>query len=307
MELEERYRGSLLGLAVGDAVGQPLEFEAPGSFEPIDDMVAGGPYKLPAGYWTDDTAMALCLAESLLECNGFDPVHQLRRYLKWYREGHLSSTGECYGIGNTVLASLLNFQRTNQPYCGPTHPLTAGNGCIMRLAPVPMFYLRNPREAIDRSAQSSRTTHQADTAIDACRYFAALLVGALNGTPKEELLSERYEPFPGCWREKPLVREIDQVALGSFKHREPPEIKGSGYVVESLEAALWAFHRTTSFREGCLWAANLGNDADTTAAVYGQLTGAFYGESAIPEHWRSRLIHRKLIESFAEKLLRVGK
>jgi ADP-ribosylglycohydrolase len=165
-----------------------------------------------------------------------------------------------------------------------------------------LFYASRPEEAVERSAESSRTTHGAATAVDACRYLGALISGAVNDASKEELLSEHYAPSPGYWEKNPLEPEIDEVANGSFKRKEPPEIKGSGYVVRSLEAALWAFHRSDSFEEGGLLAVNLGDDADTTAAVYGQLAGAFYGEGAIPEPWRAKLAHRHLIEDLAEKL-----
>ncbi len=302
MERRQRYRGSLLGLAVGDAVGTSVEFRPPGSFEPLDDMVGGGPFGLEAGQWTDDTSMALCLAESLLERDGFDPIDQLQRYLRWYREGYLSSTGQCFDIGNTVRDALLRFERTGDPYCGSSDPMSAGNGSIMRLAPVPLFFAADPRTAILRSAQSSRTTHAAAAAVDACRYLGALLVGAVIGCAKEQLLAEHYCPIPGCWEESPLVPEIAEIAAGSFKGRRPPDIKGTGYVVRSLEAALWAFHHSGSFRQGCLLAVNLGDDADTTAAVYGQLAGAVYGEHGIPGSWRAKLACRQLIESYADRL-----
>jgi ADP-ribosylglycohydrolase len=302
MELIERYRGSLLGLAVGDALGAPLEFRPPGSFTPIDDMVGGGSFDVMPGQWTDDTSMALCLADSLIEQKGFDPVNQLQKYVRWLREGYLSSIDECFDIGHTTLDALRTFERTGEPYCGPTDPRSAGNGSIMRLAPVPLFYAKRPLEAIEKSGESSRTTHQATTAVDACRYLGALIVGAVNGVTQEELLSERYSPIPGYWQENPLVEEIDEIAKGSFKHRQPPEIQGSGYVVKSLEAALWAFYHSRSFREGCLLAVNLGMDADTTGAVYGQLAGAFYGEQGIPESWRSQLVRSQLIESMADNL-----
>jgi len=303
MEQLERYRGSLLGLAVGDALGMPIEGAPPGSFQPIENMVASEYLGVPAGCWTDDTSMALCLAESLIERQGLDPVDQLERYLRWYREGHLSSAEHAFGIGLTVRESLRQFERTREPYCGSTDPMSAGNGCIMRLAPVPLLYAGKPREAIQRSAESSRTTHQAQAAIDACRYLGGLIAGAANAAGKEELLSEGYSPIPGYFEQSPLVAEIDEIAAGSFKRREPPEIQGTGYVVKSLEAALWAFYHSDSFAEGCLLAVNLGDDADTTGAVYGQLAGAFYGEHAIPDLWRSQLAHRDLIESFAERLL----
>jgi ADP-ribosylglycohydrolase len=298
----DRYRGCLLGLAVADAVGTTLEFKPPGTFTPIDDMLGGGPFRLKPGEWTDDTSMALCLAESLIERQGFDPVDQLRRYLRWYRSGHLSSTGHCFDIGHTVRSALHQFEQTGEAYCGSTDPRTAGNGSIMRLAPLPMFYRQAPRDAIELSGQSSRTTHGAVAAVDGCRYLGALIVGALNGATRAELLAERYTPVPGYWPEQPLIAEIDEVAAGSFKQRQPPDIQGTGYVVKSLEAALWAFYHGQSFREGCLLAVNLGDDADTTGAVYGQLAGAFYGEQAIPETWRTQLAKHARIEAFADQL-----
>tara|TARA_Y100000031_G_scaffold145682_1_gene178557 strand:- start:1459 stop:2394 length:936 start_codon:yes stop_codon:yes gene_type:complete len=302
MKQIERFRGCLLGLAAGDAVGTTLEFHLPGTFVPIDDMVGGGPFRLNPGEWTDDTSMALCLAESLIERNGFDPVDQLERYTRWANEGHLSSTGECFDIGGTVSDALYRFGRTHEPYCGSTDEWSAGNGSIMRLAPVPLFYSANPGEAIERSADSSRTTHGALTAVDAARYFGGLPVGAVSGIDKEVLLSDSYCPVSGHWDEHPLTAAISEVASGSFKHRSPPEIVGSGYVVRSLEAALWAFHNSENFRQGCLLAVNLGDDADTTAAIYGQLAGAYYGEQGIPRSWRGKLAMRSTIEDFADAI-----
>lgn len=250
----DRYLGCLVGLAVGDAVGTTLEFQAPGTFRPIDDMVGGGPFRLEPGQWTDDTSMALCLAESLVETGGFDPVDQLRRYVRWYREGHWSCTGRCFDIGNTTRAALHRFEASGctQPYCGSERHDRAGNGSLMRLAPVPMAFAADPRLAVERSAESSRTTHGAAEAVDACRYFGALLAGALDGAGKAELVARRYQPAPGYWDERPLVGTVDDVACGSFRERQPPEIRGTGHAVRSLEAALWAFHHSSDFREGCL-------------------------------------------------------
>jgi len=302
----ERFRGCLLGLATGDAVGTTLEFKSPGSFKPLTDLVGGGPFHLQPGQWTDDTSMALCLAESLLECHGFDPGDQLARYCRWWRNGHWSATGVCFDIGGTVRQALALFERTGQPYCGSSDPYSAGNGSLMRLAPIPMFYASQARQAIEYSGQSSRTTHQAATAIDACRYYGALLWGALHGATKDVLLARRFDPLGDYWAEQPLAAEIDAIAQGSFHQRQPPDIRGSGYVVHSLEAALWAFAHSGDFREGCLMAANLGQDADTTAAIYGQLAGAFYGEQGIPDAWRAKLALRREIESFADRLYEKG-
>ncbi len=299
---QDRYRGSLLGLATGDAVGTTLEFNPPGSFKPIDDMVGGGPFGLRLGEWTDDTSMALCLAESLIECRGFDAADQMRRYVAWRDRGHLSSNGRCFDIGGTVSAALRGFERTGDPYAGSTDPYSAGNGSIMRLAPAPLYYAADPAEAIRMSGESSRTTHGAETCVAACRYLGGLIVGALLGATKDELLSPHYKPGGQPWPDGELVAPIDGIAAGSFKTKNPPAIRGTGYVVDSLEAALWAFHHSDSFEEGCLMAANLGDDADTTAAVYGQLAGAYYGESGIPARWLANLAHRSLITQFADDL-----
>ena len=289
----DRYRGALLGLAAGDALGTTIEFCPPGTFEPVTEIVGGGPFHLRAGQWTDDTSMALCLAESLIECRGFDPVDQLRRYVDWWRNGHLSCTGRCFDIGNTTKSALSAFERSGRP-SGRTAPDSAGNGSIMRLAPIPMFFANNMDAAVDFGAQSSATTHAASEATGACRYMAALIVRALLGAPKEEILSLRLpDELPGG---------IGRVANGSFKTAHPPEIKGSGYVVESLEAALWAFNNSDNFADGARLAVNLGDDADTTGAVYGQIAGAFYGMSGIPERWIDILAEKDLIISFATQL-----
>jgi ADP-ribosyl-[dinitrogen reductase] hydrolase len=129
------------------------------------------------------------------------------------------------------------------------------------------------------------------------------LWGALNGASKEEVLSPRFSPAKDAWSKQPLCSPISEIADGSFKRKEPPEIRGTGYVVKSLEAALWAFHSSNDFRSGCLLAANLGDDADTTGAVYGQLAGAFYGYSTIPQSWRTKLKHGEMICGYAKQLM----
>jgi ADP-ribosylglycohydrolase len=291
-----RCRSSLLGLAAGDALGTTLEFRPPGTFEAITDMVGGGPFSLAQGQWTDDTSMALCLAESLVECGGFDPADQLRRYVRWWREGHLSCTGECFDIGNQTAEALAAFERSGATQPLPPDPRRAGNGSIMRLAPVPIAFASDIETAIEYSWRSSMTTHPAPQTIDGCRYLGALIAAALQGAEKQELLGD------GFWRWGELHPEIEAVARGSFKRRDPPEIRGGGYAVHCLEAALWALDRSNSFGEGALRAVNLGNDADTTGAVYGQLAGALYGEAGIPREWREKLALRERIIELADAL-----
>ncbi|WP_291260420.1 ADP-ribosylglycohydrolase family protein [Gemmatimonas sp.] len=303
--LRNRLRGALMGLAAGDAVGTTVEFKAPGSFAPVRDMMGGGPFNLAPGEWTDDTSMALCLAHSLIERRALDPLDQMQRYQRWYQVGYLSSTGRCFDIGNTVRRALQEFARTGEPLSGSTDEQTAGNGSLMRLAPLVMMF-QDHTDVLELSATSSRTTHGATVAVDCCRYLAALLVGAIRGVSKAELLAPYFTPLPGCWDAAPLHPVVAQIANGSYKHKAPPAIKGTGYAADALEAALWAFYHSRDFREGCLLAVNLGDDADTTAAIYGQIAGAFYGESGIPARWRRQLANRPLLDHTAEFLFQLA-
>jgi len=296
----ESARGCLAGLAIGDALGTTVEFSDPGTFPPVTDIVGGGPFRLKSGQWTDDTSMALCLAESLLECRRFDLHDQIERYIRWWRDGHLSSNGVCFDIGNTILAALRHFQMTGEAEAGSKDPYSAGNGSIMRLAPVPIYF-HDTEEAMRQSYNSSKTTHRAPACLDACLYLGGMLSGFLSGGTKEEILSDDL-PEHGSWSKRMLCPQIATIAAGSFKTKMPPEIAGTGYVVQSLEAALWAFYRSSSFEEGALLAVNLGDDADTTGAVYGQIAGAYYGLSGIPEKWLQKLAKRDLILDSATRL-----
>ncbi|MBP1154000.1 MULTISPECIES: ADP-ribosylglycohydrolase family protein [unclassified Paenibacillus] len=296
----DRYQGCLFGLAAGDALGTTVEFCSPGSFAPVHDMVGGGVFDLLPGQWTDDTSMALCLAESLLSTSGFDPVDQMTRYRQWMREGYMSSTGECFDVGNATSEAISRFEQSGEGYCGLESPHLAGNGSIMRLAPVPMFFAEQPALAVRYAALSSKTTHATWECVDACKFLAALILAALHGWSKDEMLE------PGAFREwlgeEPLTPRVEEIRDGSYRRSEPPVIQGTGYVIKSLEAALWAFAKSTSYEEGALLAVNLGDDADTTGAVYGQLAGAYYGLEGIPARWVEMLAKRNVIRNLAEGL-----
>lgn len=291
--MRSKFRGCLLGLAVGDAVGTTLEFRPRGSFLPINDMVGGGPFCLPAGKWTDDTSMALCLAESLLEF-GFDPGDQMRRYCDWHENGYMSSTGYCFDIGNTVLSALNRYRKTGVAMSGYADGKTAGNGSIMRLAPVCMYYFGSD-EAEYFAAESSKTTHGAIESVDACRMLGGVISRALSGASKMDALLGG-----ACSIRTPSIQSI---ACGDYLAKSEDEISGSGYVVQSLEAALWSVAITDNFRDAVLAAANLGDDADTTAAVCGQVAGALYGVESIPESWVAKLHMKNDIISMADRLM----
>jgi len=167
-DLSDRFRGCLLGLAVGDAIGTTVEFLPRGTFPTLVDMVGGGPFDLCPGEWTDDTSMALCLAASLVECKGFDPRDQITRYCRWRNEGYMSSNGRCFDIGLTVDSALTQFLNTGEPFSGSTDPRSAGNGSIMRLAPVVMYFYPNSKEITHFARESSRTTHGTLECLEGC-------------------------------------------------------------------------------------------------------------------------------------------
>jgi ADP-ribosylglycohydrolase len=298
---KDRQRGALIGLAVGDAMGAPVEFQRPGEFVEVTGFRGGGFHRLAPGQWTDDTSMALALADSIAEA-GWDLNDQAARYVAWWRTGAYSVTGHAFDIGTTTRAALARFVETGDAgTSGDTAASASGNGSIMRLAPVAIAYAPLLDDRLDmlveRAVQCSVPTHASPQCLSACAYFAAVLAGLLHGLPREDVLAPEWPVLQRLHELFPLHPEIAEVAAGSFRRRVPPAIRGSGYVVKSLEAALWAFHDAADFRQAVLRAVNLGNDADTTGAVCGQLAGAYWGEDRIPAQWREGLAGRELIEA----------
>lgn len=288
--IEDRACGALLGLAVGDAVGTTLEFKARDDSAPrLTDMIGAGPFNLKAGEWTDDTAMALALADSLMK-GPFDPADLMDRFVRWWRTGEYSCTGNCFDIGITISGALRRFMAIGNPIAGSTDPFSAGNGSLMRLAPVAIRYWNEPEARREIAALQSRTTHGAPEAIDACVLFADLLAEAISGAARDDVLRPRAGDYAG---------KIAGIAAGGWRGKPRAQIRGSGYVAHSLEASLWCIGRTDNFRDAILLAANLREDADTTAAITGQLAGALYGTSGIPAEWYSRLSWRERLRDTA--------
>jgi ADP-ribosyl-[dinitrogen reductase] hydrolase len=258
-------------------------------------MTGGGPFDLPPGAWTDDTSMALCLATSLVELGRFDAANQMQRYWRWFANGYLSSTGRCFDIGGTVREALRRFQQSGDPFSGSTAVRSAGNGCIMRLAPVPMFFHPDVDEAVRWAGESSRTTHGAEECVESCRLLASMICAALSGADRNDVL---FGHDAGCYHSP----KVCAIAAGDYRKKKDKAISGSGYVIDCLEASAWCFWQSESFRDAVLLAVNLGDDADTTGAVCGQLAGAFYGEDGIPATWLSRLVMVDEIRSLADRL-----
>jgi ADP-ribosyl-[dinitrogen reductase] hydrolase len=292
-EERNKYIGMLVGLAVGDAVGTTNEFEKDPA--PITDMVGGGPFCLKAGQWTDDTSMALCLADSLIDMGRFNYADQLDKYVEWWQYGYNSVTGRCFDIGGTTQASLHLYVVNGSTLSSLTESRNSGNGSLMRLAPVVIFYSLNENAAVYWAGESSRTTHNTKEAVAACQYFTKLLLNAVRGYSKE-LLMHTMPDFnaPAKIIE---ISEFDYLSMTRDDVKNP-----SGYVVDSLKAALWCFFNTNTFTDGCLLAANLGGDADTVGAIYGQLAGAYYGVENIPQSWLDKLAWKEKIVETAKNL-----
>ncbi len=292
--IRDRALGGFLGLAVGDALGTTLEFERRDQHPRLVDITGGGPFGLPRGCWTDDTAMALALADSLVASENLNCRDLMDRFVAWWQNGEYSPTGHCFDIGVTTRQALDRYCRTGDPLAGSTDPKTAGNGSLMRLSPVALRFWSDRTRLESAAAQQSRTTHGAQEAVDGCRAFAGLLADSISGKPRRDVLARRS--FEGAWA-------IAEVLDGSWRGRSRDQIRSSGYVVHTLEAALWSVARTADFRNAVLLAANLADDADTVAAVTGQLAGAIYGLSGIPEQWLDQIAWKDRLLDTGERLL----
>lgn len=295
-ERKNKAFGSFFGLIIGDALGAAVEFKKRDSFPKLEDMRSGGPNALEAGCWTDDSSMALCLAESLSE-KGYDLKNQCHKYLKWYQEGYLSSTGECFSIGANTAKSLEYFAENKE--LPPPRDRAAGNGSLMRLAPVPIYFKNDFEKAIDFSGKSSLTTHNNQMAVDSCRYFGGLLQQFINSRIQMKIFKQKV--LKDTAADLNLDQRVIKAVEGAF-NKKRKDIKSDGFVINTLEASLWSFINSDSFEKAVLKAANLGGDADTVAAVTGQLAGAYYGYNSIPKKWLNKLKHLELIQKTAENL-----
>ena len=293
--LRDRFLGAFVGLAVGDALAAATQFRKAGTFTPVGDLLGGGPYDLPRGGWSDDTSMALCLAESLLESSGFDPRDQVDRYRQWQQQGHLSATGQCLGITAGTAKALAQAQWRRQLFSGSHDPNQLDPEVLSRVAPAVLFYFANPVDAVTFASEQSRTTCQAPGAMEACKVLAAWLIEALSGKPKAALLAPPAELLD--------LSTLRTGAAAIATATVPAASPIAGNVLEALDAAVWAFRSTDNFRDGALKAANLGANSDVTTAVYGQLAGAHYGVGAIPATWRTSLMGKDLIEGLTDRLL----
>lgn len=295
---EDRAVGCLLGLAIGDALGTTLEFTIRDSKPAVSDLVGGGPFGLKPGEWTDDTSMALCLADSLLARKDLVPLDLMQRFRNWREKGENSVNGRCFDIGIATSQAIGRFASTGDPLAGSTDPMAAGNGSIMRLAPVPIFYSRDIGAAEAAAVLQSRTTHASPECIEACQLMTRVIVQLINGKSWKAAIA-----IEGLALKTPNIKSL---AKQSWKARQRAQIKSTGYVVDTLEAAFWAVDSTVNFRDAVLLAVNLGDDADTVGAVAGQLAGARYGYATIPASWTTTVAWSDRIVTLARDLHKFG-
>jgi ADP-ribosyl-[dinitrogen reductase] hydrolase len=312
--LATKIRTSLLGLALGDALGGPVEFHPRGTFPFVTTLLPNTNFGLPPGAWTDDTSMALCLADSLTSQPTFSESDQASRYVRWVQSGYLSVTGYCFDVGNGtraavgIWASGAGLQEVKRAL---DHKVRCGNGSLMRVLPVALAYWRTPEKALEYARRSSTTTHPHVLCQEACAVYVHLVTMILSAADSGAALEKMdlLQALGGWNYENAELRDI--FTDEKWVRKGSAEIRSSGYVVHTLEAALWAFFGTESFEEGAIKVVNLGDDADTVGAVYGGIAGAWYGGdesfwTGKTNAWREGLLKREIVEGFAEKLVGIA-
>lgn len=298
-DLRERFTGCLLGLAAGDALGARSQCRSAGTFVAISDLSGGGIFELPPGHWTDDTALSLCLAESLLEAKTFNVTDQMQRFGRWQRSAHRAAGRYCVGI-TPGTARALHRSVPGAPKAalpdGAANPEAAP---LSRIAPLVMFHYPGAHQAVALAAASAAAFDATPMVQGACRVLAAMLYGALHGAPLARVL----QPRPDLFGAEPLPARL--VALLDADPNQPPDGQQEA-VLYALAAARWALVSSGGFRAGALRLANMGGNSDVIGAVHGQLAGALYGHAAIPMAWLRPLARRAQIEDLAEQLFSVA-
>ncbi len=284
---EDRALGAFWGLAVGDAMGAPVEFLTPGTFPRVTGYQPSPRFGLEPGAWTDDTIMAVCMAESIIAEGGYDSFAVMQDYVDCMVRGHNSPNGTCVDIGIQTAKALRQF-RANPAIAESTQ--SAGNGTIMRLAPAVVASQDSPPDEAARLFEiSARDTHNSDLAAEATVLFGMILRNLMEGTSFRESLVLAAETTERHLKERGLPSQLVAETVYAF---DDEAANNSGFVIPSLGTAIWAVRSTDTFEDAVLTAVNLGDDADTVAAITGQMAGALYGAGAIPEEWVADL-HRR--------------
>ncbi|MBQ7705799.1 MAG: ADP-ribosylglycohydrolase family protein [Selenomonadaceae bacterium] len=301
----------LLGHAVADAAGVPVEFTKRQRLKekPVVDMRAYGTYGQPAGTWSDDTSLTVAAMESMTRLKKIDYEDILKNFLDWYNDDKFTATDETFDCGNTTAEAIANFRTGIEPLnCGPTQDFSAGNGSLMRISPVAMYLYLTRGKNLDAAAMEtvhnfSSITHGQKKCLISCGIYCLIAVEIFDGQDLKVAISNglaNAKKFYENLREfEDTLKIFDRVFDEKFAGLPEDEIKSRGYVVDSLEAAIWCLQNTDNYKDLVLKAVNLGGDTDTIAAIAGGLAGAFYGLENIPEKWLGVLKKKDYLEKMA--------
>jgi len=310
--MKQKIYNTLYGAIVADALGVPVEFKDRDYLKenPVTDMIGYGTYNLPKGSWSDDSSMLLCLAESVGRLGKIDYDDIMKNFLDWYKKARFTPDHHVFDIGMTCQTAIENFrQGTEALNCGLSDKRNNGNGSLMRISPLPFYlFIKYGAQAMDKDESFelihniSKLTHAHPISLIGCDIYCAIMLEMISGTKKEELLPKTLQKIGTYARNHPEYTEAlskyDRITHQSFATLPEKEIKSTGYVVDSLEAALWCFLTTDNYRDCVLKAVNLGHDTDTIACIAGSIAGLCYGE--IPEEWIKSIRNKKLVDKIIE-------
>ena len=304
--IKGKTRAVVLGHAVADALGVPVEFcdRAELDMKPVQEMLGYGTYPYPAGCWSDDTSMSLAALDSIADGRvDFDDI--MIRLGEWYYRDGYTPTGKLFDVGNVCSRAIDNYFLNNIPAveCGPADEYSNGNGSLMRIHPFVLLTWSKGMEVSEWEsliAGASSLTHRHERSILGCLIYTEILLRLLDDPSKESVRPALVEASRR-YADSPELRHYGRLFSEDFAELAREEIRSTGYVVDTLEAAVWCVLTTDSYRDCVLKAANLGEDTDTVAAVAGGLAGALYGYDAIPSEWLDTLKRREYIEQMCDR------
>lgn len=304
MEKLQTIKGIIFGHAVADALGVPVEFKSREYLRknPVTDMMGYGTYHQPKGSWSDDTSMTLCTLESITKNSDINLTDIMKNFAKWCCNGYMTPSGDRFDIGNATYSAIYNFiDGKSFPY-GNNSEYSNGNGSLMRIIPVTLFHTfkkQSPVKYRNDIHNVSMLTHPHIRSVLACGIYDFVLYELIKNPNKESIkigLDNAYSHYK-CIEE---IKTYTRLLKYDFDKLPENEIKSTGYVVDSLEAAIWCALNTNSYEECVLKAVNLGDDTDTVGAIAGGLAGALYGYDAIPKKWLNTLIKKEMIDKLCE-------
>lgn len=302
-------RGMLLGLATADALGVPVEFEFRESLksDPVINMRSFGSWNQPAGTWSDDTSLTIAAMESISRLKEIDYRDVMENFLKWYERDAFTATGERFDIGNTTRAAIVRFSRKILPptKCGSTEENSNGNGSLMRILPATLYLYAKGSGQLNADAlkiihEFSALTHGHIISKMACGIYSLIAAQILNGRNLSEAFSIGIADAKNFYGADETFKKFSRLCDENFAALPEDKISSSGYVLDTLEAALWCLLNTDNYKSLALKAVNLGGDTDTVGAVAGGLAGIYYGAESIPAEWLATLKRRDYLEKIAD-------